>query len=344
MMIARNLLLGSALVLAFAANAQAETPTLYIGGYGGTFEKTMREQVIPPFEKAHNVKIEYVAGNSTDTLAKMQAQKSKPPFDVMLLDDGPMYQAIELGFCKPLTDLPVGEIYDIARFPEDKAIAVGVVGTGLMYNKDYFDKQGWAAPTSWADLADSKFKGKVVIPPVNNTYGLHALIMAAQMNGGGETNVDPGFDMFIDKINDNVLAYEPSPGKMTELFQSEQAVLGVWGTGRVHSFAKTGFPVAFVYPEEKAVTLLAVACAVEKPDASPLANELVKEMLTPRVQELMVTEYGYGPVNKGVEVPEDARGFIPSGETVGQLYNPDWNVINKERENWTKRWNREVER
>ncbi|MDT1060969.1 ABC transporter substrate-binding protein [Paracoccus sp. CPCC 101403] len=344
MKIARTLLLGSAFMLTLTAVAQAESKTLYIGGYGGSFEKTMREQVIPAFEKAHDVKVEYVAGNSTDTLAKIQAQKSAPPFDVILLDDGPMYQAIQLGVCKPLTDLPVDQLYDIARFPEDKAVAVGVVGTGLMYNKDYFDKQGWPAPTSWADLADPKYKGKVVIPPINNTYGLHALIMAAKMNGGGEEKIDPGFDFFIDKVNDNVLAYEPSPGKMTELFQSEQAVIGVWGTGRVHSFAKTGFPVAFVYPKEKAVTLLAVACAVEKPDASPLANELVKEMLTPHVQDLMVSEYGYGPVNKNVEVPEAAREFIPSGDTVDQLYNADWNDINAERENWTKRWNREVER
>lgn len=336
--------LAATIMLAMSSASHAQTQTLVIGGYGGSFEKTMREDVIPPFEKKHGVKVEYVAGNSTDTLAKMQAQRSNLPFDVILLDDGPMYQAIELGFCKPLSNLSSDEIYDIARFPEDKAVAVGVVGTGLMYNKDYFAKQGWDAPTSWADLADPKYKGKVVIPPINNTYGLHTLLMFAKMNGGDENNIDPGFDAMIEKVNDNVLAYEPSPGKMTELFQSGQAVIGVWGTGRVKSFAQTGFPVAFVYPKEKAVTLLAAACAVEKPNASPLAEELAKEMLTPAVQEVMVKEYGYGPVNKSVQVPEEERDFIPSGETVDKLYNADWNVINKERENWTKRWNREVER
>ncbi|PWU70779.1 branched-chain amino acid ABC transporter substrate-binding protein [Ochrobactrum sp. POC9] len=324
--------------------AYSQTKSLIIGGYGGTFEKTMREEVIPPFEKAHGVKVEYIAGNSTDTLAKMQAQRSNLPFDVMLLDDGPMYQAIELGFCKPLSNLPSDEIYDVARFPEDKAVAVGMVATGLMYNKDYFVKQGWDAPTSWADLADPKYKGKIVIPPINNTYGLHTVLMFAKMNGGDENNIDPGFDAMIEKVNDNVLAYEPSPGKMTELFQSGQTVLGVWGTGRVKSFAQTGFPIAFVYPKEKAVTLLAATCAIDKPDASPMAEAFIKELLTPRVQKLMLTEYGYGPSNKAVEVPENERDMTPRGETIDKLYTADWTVINKERENWTKRWNREVER
>ena len=53
----------------------AQPKTLYVAAYGGSFEQTMRKEVIPPFEKKYGLKIEYVAGNSTDTLAKLQAQK-----------------------------------------------------------------------------------------------------------------------------------------------------------------------------------------------------------------------------------------------------------------------------
>src|SRR3954451_19638276 len=55
--------------------ASAQQKTLYVAGYGGSFEKTIRDEVIPTFEKENGVKVEYVAGNSTDTLAKLQAQK-----------------------------------------------------------------------------------------------------------------------------------------------------------------------------------------------------------------------------------------------------------------------------
>jgi putative spermidine/putrescine transport system substrate-binding protein len=330
--------------LALAPSAVlAQQKTLYVAGYGGSFEKTIRDEVIPAFEKANGVKVEYVAGNSTDTLAKLQAQKGNQQIDVAIVDDGPMYQAIQLGFCDKVDGLPA-DLYDAARFKDDRAVAIGIVATGLMYNTKVFAEKGWAPPTSWNDLKDTKYAKQLVIPPINNTYGLEALLLLARMNGGSEANVDAGFKIFKDQINPNVLAYEPSPGKMTELFQSGQAVLAVWGTGRVQSFANTGFPVDFVYPKEGAGTLLTTACPIAKPNASPLASSFVKMLLEPKIQLVMLKDYGYGPVLKSVVVPPELGKMAPIGERAAKLYTPDWSVINEKREEWTKRWNREVER
>ncbi|MBB4017477.1 putative spermidine/putrescine transport system substrate-binding protein [Chelatococcus caeni] len=332
-----------AATMAFAPPAFAQEKVLYVAGYGGSFEKTMRDEVIPQFEKEHGVKVQYVAGNSTDTLAKLQAQKGNQQIDVAIVDDGPMYQAIELGFCGRIADLPAADLYDAARFKDDRAVAIGLVATGLVYNKDLFAEKGWSAPASWDDLKDPKFKNLIVIPPINNTYGLYTLLMFARMNGGGEDDIEPGFKA-MKEVNANVLAYEPSPGKMTELFQSGQAALAVWGTGRAQSFANTGFPVDFVYPKEGAVTLLASACPIEKPGVSPLASAFVKALLKPELQLVLLRDYGYGPVNRNVEVPAELGRMAPIGERVKALYNPDWARINPKREEWTKRWNREVER
>lgn len=330
--------------LAVANSASAQQKTLYVAGYGGSFEKTIRDEVIPTFEKENSVKVEYVAGNSTDTLAKLQAQKGNQQIDVAIVDDGPMYQAIQLGFCGKLEGLPGADLYDTARFKDDRAVAIGIVATGLMYNTKMFAEKGWPAPTSWSDLKDPKYAKQLVIPPINNTYGLEALVMLSKMNGGGESNVESGFKIFKEQINPNVLAYEPSPGKMTELFQSGQAVIAVWGTGRVQSFANTGFPVDFVYPKEGAATLLTTACPIAKPNASPLASTFVKMLLDPKIQLVLLKDYGYGPVLKSVVVPPELGKMAPIGERAAKLYNPDWTVINDKREEWTKRWNREVER
>ena len=321
----------------------AQQKTLYVASYGGSFEKTIRDEVMPAFEQANGVKVEYVAGNSTDTLAKLQAQKGNQQIDVAIVDDGPMYQAIQLGFCGKVDGLPA-DLYDAARFKDDRAVGIGLVATGLMYNTKVFAEKGWAPPTSWNDLKDKKYQKQLVIPPINNTYGLHALLMLAKMNGGSEANVDAGFKIFKEEINSNVLAYEPSPGKMTELFQSGQAVLAVWGTGRVQSFANTGFPVDFVYPKEGAVTLLTTACPIAKATTSPLASAFIKKLLEPKIQLVMLKEYGYGPVLKSVEVPPEFAKMAPVGERAAKLYTSDWAVINDKREEWTKRWNREVER
>jgi putative spermidine/putrescine transport system substrate-binding protein len=337
-------ILSGAALMAGSVGTVAQPKSFYVAGYGGSFEQTMRKEIIPAFEKKHGVKVEYVAGNSTDTLAKLQAQKGNQTIDVAIVDDGPMYQAIQLGFCKKIDGLPAADLYPAARFKDDKAVAIGLVGTGIMYNTKYFKEKGWAPPTSWNDLADPKYKKLLVIPPINNTYGLYTLMMFARMNGGGEKNIEPGFKTMIEKINPNVLVYEPSPGKMTELFQSGQAVIAVWGTGRVQSFANTGFPVDFVYPKEGTVTLLASACPVEKPNASPIASDFIKMMIEPALQLVLLKDYGYGPVNNKVAVPADLGKMAPIGERAKLLVNPDWDAINPKRDEWTKRWNRQVER
>jgi putative spermidine/putrescine transport system substrate-binding protein len=223
-------------------------------------------------------------------------------------------------------------------------VAVGQTGTGFMVNTKVFKEKGWPIPTSWSDLRDEKFKKLLVIPPINNTYGLYTLMMYARMNGGGEKSIDPGFKVMKEQINPNVLVYEPSPGKMTELFQSGQAVIAVWGTGRVQAFANTGFPVDFIYPKEGAPILLASACPVAKASINPLAHEFIKAMTSVEVQTVLAKEMGNGPVNKKVDVAMKELAMAPVGERAKLVLAPDWDAINASREEWTKRWNREVER
>ena len=329
----------------FAGAAGAQAKTLYVAAYGGSFEQVMRQQVFPPFAKKYGVTVEYVSGNSTDNLAKLQAQKGNQQIDVAILDDGPMYQAVALGFCAPLAPAPIyHDLYDVAAFPSGKAVSIGMVGTGIMYNTKYFAEQHWPAPSSWKDLEDPKFKKRLVIPPLNNSYGLHALIMTARVNGGGENNIDPGFKAFKQAIDPNVLVYEPSPGKMTELFQTNQAVIAVWGSGREKALAATGFPAGFVYPKEGGVALGVAACPVAGGGNKPEAQSFVQFLLTPEIQAILAAGAGLGPVNKTVSLPADQQAGIPYGPAqVDQLRKIDWDTVNAHREEWNRRWTREIE-
>ena len=343
---AKFLFAAGALALCSAAVANAQEKTLVLGGYGGSFETLMKEHIIPGFEKEHNVKVQFIPGNSTENLARLQAQKGNQEMDVVILDDGPMYQAVALGFCDTLQDAPVvDEIYDIARMGTDKAIGAGFVATGFAYNKKMFEEKGWAPPKSWMDLADEKYNQILSIPPITNTYGLHTLVMLARVNGGGEENIDPGFEVMQEQVAPNVLVFEPSSGKMSELFQGSEIALSVWGSGRVKSLADTGFPAEFAYPEEGAVALMVAACPVVDSDVPEEAQKFIQYILSPDVQVRLAETMGFGPTNRNTELPEELVGTVPYGpEQVSKLVAVDWDTINPKREEWTQRWNRQVER
>lgn len=336
----------TASALAFLTTvAHAEEKTLYLAAYGGSTEALFKEVIIPEWEKKTGAKVVYVSGNSTDTLAKLRAQEAAQEIDIAFVDDGPMTQAINFGYCEKVNDDVFDGLYEAARMPENKAVGVGIVATGLAYNKKLFTKKGWEAPTSWADLADPKYKEMVAVPPITNGYGLHALIMAAKINGGGEANIEPGFEMFKSKIDQNVLVYEPSSGKMSELFQNGEIAMSVWGSGRLKSLADTGFPGGFVYPKEGAVNLLIGACPVVNSDVPELAQDFLKFIVSPEMQQHFALKKGWGPVNRNTELTEEQIGALPVGPgRVDKLVTIDYSIVNPARGDWTKQWTRRIER
>jgi len=336
----------AALAATHALPALAQDKTLIVAGSGGSMEKAIRTEVFPSFAAKHGIKLEYVAGNSTDVLAKLQAQKGSQQIDVAIIDDGPMAQAVALGFCRPLdVGSVIDDLYDIARFPDGKSVAFALLGAGLVYSKEVFAKNNWPVPTSWNDLADPKFTGKIVIPPLNNTYGVISLVQVAKINGGGEKNIEPGFEAFKKQIGPNVLAYEPSPGKMTELLQSGQAALAVWGSSRAKALADSGFASDFVYPKEGGVVIGVGICPVAGGKESSEAQAFIAHLLSPEMQVAMSKASGLAPVNRKAELPPENRAGMPYGpEQVAQLKAIDWVEINARRDEWNKRWVREIER
>ena len=337
-----------AVLIAFAAAAPLavhSADTLYVGAAGGSLQKAFEGTIIPAFEAKTGAKVVYVPGNSTDILAKLIAQKARPVLSLALTDDGPMYQAMEQGLCAPVDEVgPVKDLYPTARMAGGKAVGVGLYASGLGYNKEVFARNGWKPPTSWMDLADPKYKGKVSVAPING-YGIHALVMMARINGGGEDNIDPGFEAIAKKVAPNVLAWEASPANMGQLLQTGEAALVAWGNLRVEAVADQGAPVAFVYPKEGAILGLIAGCVVNGAPQPKLAQLFLQEILSPASQAVLAKAGGLGPTNRNTKLePEVARKVVYGAEQAGALLPLKHSAINPRRAEWTKRWNREVER
>lgn len=322
-------------------------PTLVVAGYGGSSETLFRTQILAPFARAHGVDIAYVAGTSATNLARLQAQRTHPHIDVAVLDDGPMQQAVTMGLCQPLTLAPVyADLYAIATVHgEGTSVGIGLVATGLAYNTKVFAEQGWPPPTSWTALGDPRFHRRVLVPSISNTYGLQTLLAVARVEGGDAHHIDPGFAYMAQHVAPSVLSFETASGTISELFQTGAVVLGVWGSGRTLALARTGFPVAFVVPKEGAQALLTTACVVHGSAHAALAQALVQDLVSPRVQRILAAQAGWGPTNQTVTLdPAVAKTVVYGADAVAHLVPVDWKTVNAQRTAWTARWMREIER
>ncbi|MBM7323346.1 ABC transporter substrate-binding protein [Agrobacterium sp. S2] len=320
--------------------------TLYVAGYSGDFQTMFEKEISPAFEAQQNVKIVYVAGNSSETVAKLQAQKGNQEINVALVDDGPMYQAINLGLCTEVTSASVyDDVYDVAA-PSvfgGKALGIGLVATGITYNKENFAKNNWPAPTSWNDLTDEKFSKRIASNPIAGNYGLSALVMFARINGGGEKNIEPGFDAIRQKLSPNVLSWSSSNAQLAQMFQSDDIDIAVWGSPRAVALKRTGFPVEFVYPKEGSPAIVASACVVAGSKRTEKSQALLQYLASPEVQAKLATQ-GFGPTNKKTKLDSTLAEEVPYGEEkLSKLVKLDWDTINQHRAEWTKQWTRTIE-
>jgi len=255
-----------------------------------------------------------------------------------------MWQALQLGFCDPIAPETYKGLYPIANI-DGRAVGVGLVATGIAYNTEAFKKMGIAPPDSWEALVDPRLKQKVVIPSITNTYGLHTLVVFAKLRGGGEKNIDPGFKAMIDEASPNVVAWEPAPGKLAEMFQNGSTILAAHGSGRVQALKNTGFPVEFVYPKEGAVALQIAGCPIAKSPEPELAQKFLAFLVRPESQKLLAESEGWGPTNTATKLDEAVAKRVPYGsDAVSKMMALDWTTINPKRAEWTTRWNRTVER
>jgi putative spermidine/putrescine transport system substrate-binding protein len=326
----------------------AETRTLYVGMNGGNYERTYTQAVFPEFEKANDVKIVVVPGTSSDIIAKAIAAKEKPQMHIMFLDDGVMVRAIGAGLCVKLKPGPeLEQLEKGTRLKGDMAAGIDMAMTGLGYNKKIFDEKGWAAPTSWMDLADPKFKDMVVFQSLSaSTFGLHAFLMFNRIQGGDEANVEPGFAKFHDMIGKNVVEFIPNSAKISEMAQTGDAGIFPLPPALVSTFKKQGIAVEYAQPKEGAVTLMVAQCVIANNSEPELSQKLAAYLLSAAAQSSALAAGNIVPSNTTAKAttPEAAQmldtihGYMKTAITL------DWDAINAKRPEWNSRWNKMIER
>ncbi|QHE92909.1 ABC transporter substrate-binding protein [Pandoraea fibrosis] len=336
----------AALALGASSAAWSQSKTLYIGMNGGPMEKAYTSQVFPEFEKANNVKVVVVPGTSSDVLAKLLANRNSPQMHVVFLDDGVMARAISMGVCQKLDDSPVlKELMPSARVKDDMGAGVQLGMTGIGYNTKLFKEKGWAAPTSWTDFADPKYKGKVVFQSASSsTFGLHGFLALNRIWGGSETNVEPGFTKWATTVGPNVVEYIPNSAKLSEMIQTGEAAIFPLTPTAVSDLQDKGIQAGYVAPKEGAVQLLVDLCVVKNSPDNAMAQKLAQYLLSAKGQTLAAAAGAYIPTNPQATVPPAMQKRLGKiDELAKNLKTVDWDAINQRRAQWDQRWNRQIE-
>lgn len=323
-----------------SASDNAKTLTFYCYASSGALATVLNDVIIPGFKEEFNADIDWIQGNSLESMAKLEAQKDNPQADAVCLDNGPQSIAQDKGLLAPLnadivTNLP--EVKDFARQDGDVGVAYSSIAAGMVYDSEALAENGIPAPTSWADLMDPRYEGHVVLTDISNTQGVQMLVTLAELNGGGVDNIDPGFEAAA-KVAKSSFAISKQDD-VSKFFQDDDAWVALWHSTGTRTAAKmTGLPLTFVYPDPQAVAIAQVISVVKGAPNEELANELINFMLSEDVQLAFAAE-NYQVPRKNLDLPAELAKEIGYDQELATM---DWETINESRADWTKRWNTEV--
>jgi len=346
MQLNRRHLMTSALTLgamhAFPGLSMAQARRLIFATFTGSWEEAHKAVVVPYF-RANNGNAEMTLDPmlSVDQIAKVKAALSNPPIDVMLHDPGPALVAIGEGLVEPF---PVakskyyGDLIADAQDPNGPAPFFQVVG--ITYNPEKIK----TPPTSWADIWNSEFKGRVGITNLNSTLGTGWLVEIARMRGGSEANVDAGFKA-IEELKPNLAAVAANPGQLATLYQQGQIDIGPGNFNAIQILKARGVPVEFVAPKEGAIAFKTTIHIVKNSPNQELASKLIDSTLAPEVQaKLMAEPYLIVPTNTKVTMGgEIAKVLAKNTEELKKKFVfQDWQAINQQRASWIEKFNRDI--
>jgi putative spermidine/putrescine transport system substrate-binding protein len=310
---------------------------LVVGIWGGAQERIVREHVEKALlAKYPGVKVSYVLGGTPERRARAYAERGRPSFDVLYLNIFESRQAVRDG----VTQAPTAAVENYANLYDVAKLG----GYGVAFNPVtiVYDRRKTSKPiTSWKDLWNPEWKGRIAWPQYPGAQGTAGLLMSAKIWGGSEANADPGFQR-IRELKP-FAAINGSQDQLFGMFDQGVADISIEFGSFTRKYAETrNANIEVANPDEGQAIAMNVACITVGTKNQKLAEEWVNLHLAASCMMAYASEIYYSPTVKNLQIPADLTTKLVTGADVAKLVDFDWDTVIRNQAAWTSRFNREI--
>lgn len=308
-----------------------------VGTWGGDYENLLAANIHKPFFEPQKIEVLTDVANQSPRKTKLIAEKNsrRGTMDVACLGDADMYEIAAQGIFLDLDPASVPNIANVLE-PLKKKYAIPHIYSAkvIVYNTDKVK----AVPTSYNDLWNPEYKGRVGLVDILYFQNLEAAALAA---GGTKTDYEPGKAKLMELKKLGCKLY-PSNEALAAALKTEEVWLTVMWRARAVQWAKAGIPVTSAVPKEGATPVIFEAAVPKNGPNRDCAMRYLNTMLDPKAQVGFADRMGYVPTVKNATLPEDMQktlGFTP--EEQANFFVPDLGYIAKNNAPWLEWWNKE---
>ncbi|HEY9076431.1 MAG TPA: ABC transporter substrate-binding protein [Anaerolineaceae bacterium] len=277
------------------------------------------------FEKKYGITVNYVRMSAGEALARIQAEKDNPTFDIWW--GGPVDSFIaakESGLLEKYNSPNYANLInpDLMKDPDNTWAGIYMGSLGFATNTNWLKANpGVKAPESWDDLLKPEFKGQIMVAhPSTSGTSYTALATILQIRGE-----QAGWE-YIKKYAGQVSQYTKSGAAPAKFVGQGEAAVGiVFSHDIVNEIENNKMPLQLTFPKEGTgyeIGGVALIKGAKHPDA---AKAWFDWSLTPETQNM-------GPKYKAYQAPT-VKGATPSRPELMQAnlikYDFQWAGKNK---------------
>jgi putative spermidine/putrescine transport system substrate-binding protein len=319
--------------------------TLTASVWGGITEDSVKKYVEPEFTKLTGAKIAYDIGGVGARYNKLLAQKANPVTDVFFTTEEAAISGYKAGILTPASrkNLPnLAELEPWAKPPRsgttDETVGAApfcAIAYVLAYNPELVKQ----APTSWADMWRPEFADKLALASAVHSLMPGFVILAAEMNGGSEKNIDPGFKKLA----------ELRPSKLTvfwtdwaPMLKSGDVTIATEFDYYLEAMKDQKYPIEYVVPKEKALGFVEHVAMVKGTKNAEISEVFLNLMMDAKAQTAFAQDIYSGSINKNVRLSNAEAARCACGPRIDQMRIIDAEMMSSVRAAWTERMNIEV--
>lgn len=254
------------------------------------------------FEKEFGITVNYVRMSTGEALARLEAEKDNPQFDIMW--GGPIDTYIS-GKDKDVFDKyespNLDNLLDPDKYmdPDHYWSGIYVGSLGFATNSEFLaNNPGVEAPTSWADLLRPEFTDNILVAHPS-TSGTSYTALATILQIMGE---DAGWD-YIEDYAGQVLQFTKSGAAPAKFVGAGEAAVGIVFSHDIVKQIEDGLPLVLTFPEEGTGYEIGGQAIVKGAKHRDAAEKWYDWALTPEAQALGPKYQAYqAPTVGGVDL------------------------------------------
>ncbi|HWL82128.1 MAG TPA: polyamine ABC transporter substrate-binding protein [Roseomonas sp.] len=327
----------SALTAGLPGIARAADGRVVVGTWGGDYGNLLRSNIDEPLMQPKGIEVLQDVANADPRKTKLLAERQtrRGTFDVACLSDTDMYLIQQQNALQPLEMGKLSRAEQIIpALRKPYAIPHIYSALVLVYNPDKVT----TAPTSFADMWDPKYKGRVGFSDI--LYNTNTL--AAALAGGGSVHdYKPAEKMLMDLRKLDAKVY-PSNEALAAALKSEEVWLTPMWLARGFMWKQAGIPVKHVVPKEGAYSIVFEAAIPKNARNADNAYTYLDAMLDAKAQTGFARQMGYLPTVRDAKLDADLAQEISLSEAEeSRLVTPDYEYLQKNLNGILDFWNKQ---